>query len=296
MLRERLSALVAAAVLYALPAPLQSQIKASELGVMSQVVDGTTVSVTYSRPRSRGRSPIFGTTLAHWGETWTPGANWATLLDVSKDITLNGRTIPKGKYSVWMLLREKGEWTTILDPDFHRYHTEPPDSNAKQIRVPTQVDQAPYLDVLTWSVPELTVSGGTLAMQWGTTRASMKFGVSPSLVMTMPEADAQPYLGRWEWTGKTVMDNTVRTISFVILYENKTLKARWEPDDSYMHTFALIRVAPDTFTPGVYYKGEIYEVLRPDLMFTFKRVDGRPATLEFRDDTDTLLATAKHLP
>jgi hypothetical protein len=279
-----------------LPSPAAAQIRASELGSMSQVIDGTKISITYSRPRTRGRSPIFGTPIAHWGETWTPGANWATIIDVNKDITLNGRALPKGKYSVWMILKERGDWTTVFEPDWHRFHMEPPDSNAKQIRVATRVDSAPFMDVLTWSMPEITASGGTLTMHWGTTRASLKVGVSPSLVVTLPEADARPYLGRYEYVEKGEGGAT-KTTAFIVSYEDKTMKARWEPNDAYMQTFAMIRVGPDIFAPGLYDKsGEIYEVLRPDMIFTFKRVNGRPTTFEVRDDSDELFATGKRKP
>ncbi|MEI2718564.1 MAG: hypothetical protein V9E87_00265 [Gemmatimonadales bacterium] len=44
----------------------------------------------------------------------------------------------------------------MLDPDFKRFHTEPPDSTPKQVRLPIRVDQAPFVDVLTWSMPELS--------------------------------------------------------------------------------------------------------------------------------------------
>ncbi len=279
------------------PHTVAAQIRASELATMSQTIDGTRLSVTYSRPRARGRSPLFGTSVAHWGEVWTPGANYATVLEVSKDITLNGRPVPKGKYSVWMVLREQGDWTTVLDPNFRIFHMDPPDSSAKQIRIRTPVEQAPFMEVLTWWMPELSATGGNLAMQWGTTRANLKVAVTPSLEVTMPEADAKPYVGRYEYrlAKPPRGDNGVST--FIVTYEDKTLKGRWEPEDSYMKTFALIRVGPDIFAPGLYDKtGAIYEVLRPDMMFTFKRVPGQPVTFSVRQDTDELEATATKKP
>ena len=235
-----------------LPDVATAQIRASELGTLTQVIDGTKLTVTYSRPRTRGRQRLFGTPAAHWGEVWTPGANWATVLEVNKDITLNGRRVPKGKYSVWMVLRETGDWTTVLDPSWHIYHMDPPDSNVSQIRVSTPVSQAPFVDVLTWSMPELTVSGGTLAMQWGTTRASLKVGVTPSLEVTMPEAEAQAYVGRYEYREAQPERGTSGLKWFIVTYQNSTLKARWDPNDNYMQTFALIRVGPDIFAPGLY--------------------------------------------
>lgn len=277
-------------------APLHAQIRASELASMTQTIDGTKISIVYSRPRTRGRDKLFGTKVAHWGEVWTPGANWATTFDVNKDITLSGKTLPKGKYSVWMVLKETGDWTTVFDPDWHRFHMEPPDSNTKQIRVPAKIDQAPFIDVLTWSMPELKANGGTLAMQWGTTRASMALSVKPSLEVTMPEAEAAAYIGRWDYVLQSGRDSG-KVIAFIVSYVNKTLKARWEPNDDYMDTFAMIRVAPDIFAPGLYDKnGEIYEVLRPDMMFTFKRVGGKPTSFEVRLDTDELEGIGKRRP
>src|SRR5690349_18001756 len=122
----------------ALPFPLGAQIRASEIGSMSQTIDGTVITMEYSRPRARGRDPLFGTKAVHWDETWTPGANWATTFHVNKPVKINGYPVAKGKYSVWMKVKEKGPWTFILEPDNHRYHMEPPDSSAKQIRIPVK--------------------------------------------------------------------------------------------------------------------------------------------------------------
>ena len=114
----------------ALPALVEGQIRASEIVSISQTIDGTVISVEYSRPRARGRDPIFGTKAVRWDEVWTPGANWATTLDVSKAVEIEGRPVAKGKYSVWMVVRKDGPWTVVLEPKWHRYHMEPPDSSA----------------------------------------------------------------------------------------------------------------------------------------------------------------------
>lgn len=293
--RARVAAL-AFATLLSLPSASPAQIRASELGTVSQMIDGTRLTITYSRPRLRGRAKLFGTSAAHWGEVWTPGANWATTLEVSKDVTLNDRRVPRGKYSVWMVLKETGDWTTVLDPDFHRYHMNPPDSVATQIRFPVHIDQAPSVDVLTWSLPELTVGGGTLAMQWGTTRATMKLSVQPTLTVALAEAEARPYLGRYRYTPLTGRDSG-KVMALIVSYENGTLKGQFEPNVAWMGRFAMIRVAPDVFVPGLYDShGEIYEVLRPDMVLTFARVGGRPMSFEERYEDDTLGGSGIRIP
>jgi DUF2911 family protein len=272
-----------------IPVPLVAQIRASEVGTMSQIIDGTKLTIEYSRPRARGRERLFGTPAVHWGETWTPGANWATTLEVNKNIKLNGRVVPQGKYSVWMVVKQKGPWTLVLDPRVHRYHMDPPDSTGAQIRVAARVDSVPFTEVLTWSMPQLRINGGTLTMQWERSRVSMDVEVEPSLVMTLAAAEAAPYLGRYAYTEQDSSGKPGKTSALTITHEDGTLKARWDPDDPYFKKFALIRIAPDWFVPGVYDKtGQIYEVLKPDLVFEFTRANGRAAGFVMRDQDDVV--------
>ncbi|MEP6835676.1 MAG: DUF2911 domain-containing protein [Gemmatimonas sp.] len=279
------------------PSTAAAQIRASEMGTMSQIIDGTRIAMQFYRPRARGRDTLFGKSDMSWGHTWTPGANWATTLEPSSAIKLNGVNIPKGKYSVWMRLNSASAWTFILDPDFHRYHMEPPDSNAKQIRIPVTVTTAPFTDVLTWSMPELHIDGGTLEFRWERARVALTLDVTPSLVMTFPATEATALLGAYTYTdidkGKPV--GTPKTLT--ITHEDNTLKGRFDPDDPYFKKFALIRIAPDWFAPGVYDKtGKIYEVLRPDETWEFTRTAGKIVSFVVRGEDDEIFARGVRKP
>ena len=94
--RSRLAAAFAIGLL-APRTPALAQVRASEIGSMTQFLDGTKITIQYSRPRLRGRDPVFGTRAVHWGEVWTPGANFATTFEVDKNIKLDGHPVPKGK-------------------------------------------------------------------------------------------------------------------------------------------------------------------------------------------------------
>ena len=273
---------------------LQAQIRASEFATFSQMIDGTKISMTYSRPRGRGRDPLFGSRKSvRWGEVWTPGVNYATTFEVSRPVTLDGHPVKAGTYSVWMVVRQSGPWTMVLDPKVHIYHMSPPDSNATQIRFPIQTKDAPYLDVLTWSMPELRSNGGTLTMQWGKTRVDMNLDVTPSYALTMPQADADPYVGTWEYA-EIDSSKTGPTQRFVIDYENQTLKGRWHSDSSYFKHFAMVRIAPDWFAPGVYdERGQVYEVYKPELVMEFTRENGRATSFVARDDQDKIVMRGK---
>ena len=290
-------AIVVATGLVGSTTPAVAQIKASEIGTMSQVIDGTRISMEYSRPRVRGRNPLFGTSAVHWGEVWTPGANYATTLETDKAITLDGRAVPKGKYSVWFVVRQSGDWTFVLDPRWRQFHNQPPDSNATQIRFVVRTHKAPFTEILTWSMPALRVDGGTLTMNWDRTAVSVNVRVAPSFSTTMPLADAQPYLGRYDFMEVDSTGKVTKTSPLILDYENGTLKGRVGLWNNYLGHYAMIRVAPDWFVPAVYDKqGEIVEVLRPDVTIEFTRVDGRPMTFEWRGDDDKVFARGTRRP
>lgn len=279
----------------AFPAGLPAQFRASELGSASQTIDGTRITVEYSRPRARGRDSLFGK-VVKWGEVWTPGANWATTLEVSKDVKLNGHAVPKGKYSVWMVVRPAAEWTMVLDPRFHRYHMSPPDSAAEQIRFQLRLQERPFIELLTWSFPDNRQSGATLAMQWGTSYAPLEVEVEPSHRLTIAADKASPYLGTYEflWAGPSGTPVSPQPVAFTLAYESGRLIGRWTPvPDPTMERIVLVPLANDWFLTGFFdEKGAVYD-LETEMVFEFTLQAGRATGFEIRGLGDAVMATAK---
>ncbi len=277
-----------------IPTFATAQIRASERSTLSQTIDGTRITIDYGRPRLRGRAPIFGK-VVKWGEVWTPGANWATTLETSRPIALDGHPVPTGKYSVWLVVRQSGAWSLVLDPDHHRYHMKPPDSNTTQIRIPVKPAAAPATEVLTWSFPEIRVSGGTLRLQWAETAVTTDLKVSPSYGIAMSKEAAEPFLGRYSFAWLPVQGEKADTSMLVLTYEKGSLYGNFVPRDNYMKSFVMIRIGDGSLIPGLFEKGEIYEVIR-DMVFEFKGPKGRPDAFEVRDDNDELIAGGKRIP
>lgn len=275
------------------PGTVHGQIRASELGTVSQVVDGTKVTIEYSRPRARGRNPLFGTRIVQWNEVWTPGANYATTFNTSKDVQLNGARVPKGIYSVWLVVRQAGDWTMVLDPRARMFHEDHPDSTAQQIRFPVHVDQVtPPLEVLTWTFNDIRPSGATIAMQWGTYRVTAFLVVEPTLSKSLAATVASDYVGKFSGKGTGLSYSNTDPFTLNVTYDDGVLHGEFDPEDKYLKRFALMRVAGDIFTVGIYDgNGQIYEVLRPDMMITFTRTNGRVTGFEIRDEQDRLDAT-----
>jgi len=295
-MRLPLPLLCAATLLGAVPG-LSAQVRASEPAKISQTIDGTVLTIEYSRPRVRGRDSLFGK-VVKWEEVWTPGANWATTLEVSKDVRLDGHRVPKGRYSLWLAVHPAGPWTMVLDPRHHRFHTQHPDSTAEQIRFATTPEEGPFTEVLSWSFPEIGVTGGTLAMQWGTTRVTFRVDVEPSYGIATAAAKAGPYLGRYEfaWTEKEPGDTL--PITLTISHKDSTLVGEWNPLPwPEAGPFILIPIKEDWFIAGFTEKGELYEVDR-DMVIEFTRKRGQKLanTFEVRGEGDSLIATGRRKP
>jgi hypothetical protein len=272
------------------PSAASAQVRASEAASISQTIDGTRITVEYSRPRARTRESLFGKVVP-WSEVWTPGANLATTLEVSKDVRVNGRPLARGKYSVWMIVKPDTVWTVVLDARSHRYHTERPDSTSDQIRFQARRLAGPFTEVLTWSFPEVRVNGATLAMQWGSTFVPLDLAVEPSYQLAFPKEKSAPYLGRYAWRWGASPDTGMKPMVLTVTYENGSLMGRWDPTPfPDWDTFVLIRIAENWFVPGFLIKGELWEIAR-EMVLEFSVTQGRANGFDVRDETDKVMAT-----
>jgi hypothetical protein len=75
-------------------------------------VSGSTITIKYSSPAVKGRK-IWGG-LVPYDKVWRLGANEATIFETSKDIMVEGKKLPAGKYSLYAIPGEK-EWTFIFN-------------------------------------------------------------------------------------------------------------------------------------------------------------------------------------
>jgi hypothetical protein len=75
-------------------------------------VMGATITINYSSPGVKGRK-IWGD-LVPYAQVWRAGANDATIFETDKDIKVEGKSLPAGKYSLYAIPGEK-EWVIILN-------------------------------------------------------------------------------------------------------------------------------------------------------------------------------------
>lgn len=191
----RTRAALGAAVLVLSAAEASAQIRASEIASVSQMVDGTTLTVTYSRPAARGRE-IFGAVVP-WDVIWTPGANWSTKLFADKEIRLAGTPVPAGTYSVWMTPRREGPWTLTLDPRAELFHFQKPDSTDAQIHIAVEARKSDHTETLTWAFPAYSGDAALLAMRWTWAEVPLEIVVPPSRRAVIAPEDRALYVGSY---------------------------------------------------------------------------------------------------
>ena len=281
MLRVVHIATVLCVVVCAAAPNASAQLRASERGTVAQNVDGTRITVDYSRPRARGRTPIYGTPMVSWGEVWTPGADDATTLEVSKDVHMSGHLVRKGKYSVWTVVRQDSAWTFILDPKWEQFHTDHPDSNPSQIRFPVTTRTVPPVEVLTWAFDSVRNTGMVLTMAWGQRAFDVVIDIEPTYPTAVSEAMAEPYLGtyRFAWTDSA---STEKPSSFTIVRRDGNLVGRWTPAQfGSLTEVMLVPMGDGRFAQGFMRNGELWAVYDTSV-WTFTTARGKVAGFDVR--------------
>jgi hypothetical protein len=84
------------------------------LKTQNKVAAPPVARVVYSRPQKDNRT-IFGE-LVEYDKVWRMGANEATEIEFFKDVTIAGKKVPKGRYTLYALPTES-KWTIILNKD-----------------------------------------------------------------------------------------------------------------------------------------------------------------------------------
>jgi len=133
--------------------------------------DGKTITVDYSSPRTKGRK-IFGE-LVPYGKVWRAGANEATTFVTTTDLTVGGKVVPAGSYTIFTIPNED-KWTLIISKKTGEWGDPYPGEADDFARVDMKVSKLPS------PVENFTIgfdqagSACTVHLDWETTRASIE--------------------------------------------------------------------------------------------------------------------------
>jgi len=133
--------------------------------------DGKTIKIDYSSPRAKGRK-IFGG-LVPYDEVWRTGANEATTFVNDTNVTVGGKAVPAGSYTIFTVPKAE-EWTLAISKKTGEWGTDYPGEKEDLARVPMKVSKT-SAPVENFTIAfDQAGSKCTLRMEWENTRASVE--------------------------------------------------------------------------------------------------------------------------
>jgi len=131
---------------------------------------GKTITTKYSSPRLKGRKMIG----EHdpYGKVWRNGANEATTFVTSTDLTIAGKTVPAGSYTLWVV-PNPDKWTLIINKKTGEWGTPYTYEADELARIDMKLSKTSS-PVENFTIAyDKTATGCTLREEWDTTRATV---------------------------------------------------------------------------------------------------------------------------
>ena len=131
------------------------------------IKSGNTITINYSRPSLKGR--MMGREVARFDTLWRTGENEATIFEISKDAKIEGKPLPKGKYSLYTIPGEKN-WIVIFNKSWDQWGTEYKEAD-DVLRVQVTPALAPdFVQMMKFIIEK----DGTVLLFWGDTVVPFK--------------------------------------------------------------------------------------------------------------------------
>jgi Protein of unknown function (DUF2911) len=131
------------------------------------------VHIDYGSPSVRGRKIWNG--LVAYDQVWATGAHKATWVDFGQEVTINGQTVPKGKYGFFTIPGKKS-WTLILNKnwDMHLADDYKPENDLIRIIVKLKKNKS-KVEAMTFEVLEKGKNAGEIKLSWDMLNVIMPF-------------------------------------------------------------------------------------------------------------------------
>ncbi|MBK8089299.1 MAG: DUF2911 domain-containing protein [Chitinophagaceae bacterium] len=190
-----LSAICVASILMAeaqqlkTPQPSTTQTVKQDFGLGS-------IELSYSRPNMKGRK-IFGD-LVPFDKVWRTGANGATTLTFTDEVTIGGTKIPAGKYGL-LTIPSATEWTVIISKQTDVTSPSAYKKEMDVVRVMAKPMTLPWsFETFGISIENIKDNSCELMMAWDKTLISFPIttdvdGKVMKQIETMMKNDSRPY-------------------------------------------------------------------------------------------------------
>jgi hypothetical protein len=135
----------------------------SQRQTITQTIGDAAVSIVYHRPNVKGRQ-VFGG-LEAYGKVWRSGANENTVFEVSRDVTIDGKPLPAGKYGLHTI-PGKTEWIVIFSKDNDKWGSFSYDEKNDALRVSVKPEKIPNQETLSYSFDDVGPHTAKISIRW----------------------------------------------------------------------------------------------------------------------------------
>ena len=141
-----------------------------------EMIGNAHIHIDYSSPGVRGRI-IFGG-LVGYDNVWQAGAHNATWIETNKDLIINNKVLPKGKYG-FFTIPSKEDWTIMINKNWNQHGKDDYNEKDDVIRFkvkPTISDE--IIEHLEYKVNKISESEGTISLAWEKVTISFPFKIN----------------------------------------------------------------------------------------------------------------------
>lgn len=160
----------------------------SPVSKVEQTVGLTQISLEYNRPSAKGRS-VYGD-LVPYGKNWRTGANANSTITFSQDVTINGKSLAKGKYALYTTPKADS-WDIIFYKDSDNWGLP---ENWLEENVALKTSAKPeslnrLVETFTISFNNVSTDATNLELSWEKTLVSIKIEVPTQKAVLKSIAD-----------------------------------------------------------------------------------------------------------
>lgn len=152
----------------------KQELRVSPKAEVMQTVGFTDIRIVYSRPGIKGRT-IWGK-LVPYDAVWRAGANEATKITFSTDVTVEGKKLKKGSYS-FFAIPGKNEWTLIFNKVADQWGAFEYNESDDALRIKVKTEKAIWQEWLSYTINKATDTSAVIRLEWEKIKVPFKVDV-----------------------------------------------------------------------------------------------------------------------
>ena len=112
-------------------------------------------------------------------EVWRAGANEATTIEFSTNVNIEGKMLPKGRYSFFIIPRETEDWTLVFNEVADQWGAYQYEANKDALRIEIEPAQRKVSEEhLSYQIVTHSINSGYIRFAWEKKRLYIRFKVN----------------------------------------------------------------------------------------------------------------------